>query len=38
MTKFINLTPHILNIIDVNNNIMDIPPSGKIARVSSISS
>ena len=37
MTKFINLTPHTLNIIDVNNNIMDIPPSGKIARVSSIS-
>jgi hypothetical protein len=37
MTTFVNLTPHILNIIDVNNNIMDIPPSGKIARVSSTS-
>ena len=37
MTTFVNLTPHMLNIIDVNNNIMDIPPSGKIARVSSTS-
>ena len=31
--QFINLTPHALNIHS-NGNVTDIPPSGKIARVS----
>jgi hypothetical protein len=37
MTKFINLTPHTLNIVKADGSIMDIPPDGKIARVASSS-
>jgi hypothetical protein len=38
MTKFINLTPHTLNILAADGSIVDVQPSGDIARVSSISS
>jgi len=33
--KFKNLTPHVLNVLDEEGNpVMEIPPSGEIARVS----
>lgn len=39
MLKFVNLTPHILNIIAANGSTVYIPPDGnRIARVGSISS
>ena len=38
MATRVNLTPHILNIIAAEGSTVDIPPSGNIARVSSISS
>ena len=38
MTTLVNLTPHILNIIAADGSTVDIPPSGNIARVGSISS
>ena len=37
MTKLINLTPHVLNIVAADGSIVDIQPSGNIARVSSTS-
>lgn len=37
MTKIINLTPHALNIIAADGSIVDIQPSGNIARVASSS-
>lgn len=37
MTKLINLTPHVLNIIAADGSTVDIQPSGNVARVSSIS-
>lgn len=37
MKQFVNLTPHTLNIVKADGSIMDIPPSGKIARVASSS-
>ena len=36
MTQFINLTPHALNI-HVGSEIIVLPPSGEVSRVSSIS-
>jgi hypothetical protein len=33
-TMFVNLTPHVINIIVDNNNSISIPPSGIVARVS----
>ena len=38
MTKLVNLTPHFLNIVAADGCTVDIPPSGNIARVGSISS
>ena len=38
MKQFVNLTPHILNIIAADGSIVYIPPSGNIARVGSTSS
>jgi len=38
MTKLVNLTPHFLNIVAADGSTVDIPPSGNIARVGSISS
>lgn len=39
MLKFVNLTPHILNIIAADGSTVYIPPDGnRIARVGSISS
>lgn len=38
MATLVNLTPHILNIIAADGSTVDIPPSGNIARVGSISS
>lgn len=38
MTTLVNLTPHTLNLIAADGSTVDIPPSGNIARVSSISS
>jgi hypothetical protein len=32
MTKFINLTPHVLNIHD-GGTIVNVPPSGHVARI-----
>lgn len=32
MKQFINLTPHTLNIVKADGSIVDIPPSGDIAR------
>ena len=37
MTKLVNLTPHTLNLIAADGSTVDVPPSGKIARVSSTS-
>lgn len=37
MKEFINLTPHTLNILAADGSIVDIQPSGDIARVSSSS-
>lgn len=34
MFKFTNLTPHVLNIILASGEVMEVPPSGKVARVS----
>lgn len=35
MTKFVNLTPHTLNIVRADNSVLIIEATGKIARVSS---
>jgi len=35
MKEFINLTPHTLNIVKADGSIVDIQPSGDIARVTS---
>lgn len=37
MTKLINLTPHALNIVAADGSIVDIQPSGNVARVASSS-
>lgn len=37
MTKFINLTPHVLNLIAADGSVVDIQPSGSVARVASSS-
>lgn len=37
MTKFVNLTPHVLNLLTADGGTVDVPPSGKIARVASTS-
>jgi hypothetical protein len=37
MTTLINLTPHVLNIVAADGSIIDIQPSGNIARVASTS-
>lgn len=37
MTKLINLTPHVLNLIAADGSIVDIQPSGNVARVASSS-
>ena len=34
MTKFVNLTPHTLNIIAADGSTVEVPPSGNVARVS----
>ena len=36
--QFVNLTPHTLNIHDVENNVFIVPASGEVARVSSTTS
>jgi hypothetical protein len=33
--RIVNLTPHGLNVVDRNGNIVVIPPSGAVARVAS---
>lgn len=38
MTTLVNLTPHTLNIVAADGSIIDIQPSGNIARVAAISS
>lgn len=38
MATLVNLTPHFLNIVAADGSTVDIPPSGNIARVGSISS
>lgn len=38
MATLVNLTPHSLNIVAADGSTVDIPPSGNIARVGSISS
>ena len=38
MATLVNLTPHTLNLIAADGSIVDIQPSGNIARVSSTSS
>lgn len=38
MTTLVNLTPHTLNLIAADGSTVDIPTSGNIARVGSISS
>lgn len=35
--KLINLTPHVLNIVAADGSIVDIQPSGNVARVASAS-
>lgn len=35
MANFVNLTPHVLNIVKSDGSTMTIEPSGKIARVTS---
>lgn len=35
MTTLVNLTPHVLNIIAADGSIVDIQPSGDVARVAS---
>ncbi|NCB47629.1 hypothetical protein EOM81_11505, partial [bacterium] len=35
MKKLVNLTPHVLNVLAADGSIIDIQPSGNIARVSS---
>lgn len=37
MTTLINLTPHTLNIVAADGSVVDIQPSGNIARVASSS-
>jgi hypothetical protein len=37
MTTLINLTPHVLNIVAADGSVVDIQPSGNIARVASSS-
>jgi hypothetical protein len=37
MTKLINLTPHTLNIVAADGSIVNIQPSGNVARVASSS-
>lgn len=37
MTTLINLTPHTLNIVAADGSIVDIQPSGNVARVASSS-
>lgn len=37
MTTLINLTPHTLNIVAADGSILDIQPSGNVARVASVS-
>ena len=37
MATLVNLTPHTLNLIAADGSTVDVPPSGKIARVSSTS-
>ena len=37
MRKFVNLTPHVLNLIAADGSTVDVPPSGDVARVSSTS-
>ena len=36
--QFVNLTPHALNVHDIENNVFVFPPSGEVARVSSTTS
>ncbi len=33
MYKFVNLTPHVVNIYTQNKHVVSIPPSGTVARV-----
>lgn len=35
--KLVNLTPHVLNIVAADGSIVDIQPSGNVARVASTS-
>jgi hypothetical protein len=35
MKKFVNLTQHVLNVQNIDGKIVNIPPSGDVARVSS---
>lgn len=37
MTTLINMTPHVLNLIAADGSIVDVQPSGNIARVASSS-
>lgn len=32
--KLINLTPHMINVVDPDGNVVDIPVSGTVARCS----
>jgi len=31
--EFINMTPHVINIIKYDGEVMEIPPSGEVARI-----
>jgi hypothetical protein len=32
-TRFVNLTPHALNVLRIDGTTVDLPPSGEVARV-----
>jgi len=35
--RFVNLTPHAINVVQPNGDVLTIPPSGRIARVKTYS-